>query len=65
MVSMPGAMPVTIPDEEPIVAIKVCALLQVPPVSALASAVVAPGQTCCVPVIAAAAQLPLPAVMAK
>ena len=50
---MPAATPVTTPVEELIVAAEVFPLTHVPPVTASASVVVAPGEVASVPVIAA------------
>ncbi len=52
IVAVPAAMPVTMPVEEPIVAIVVVLLLHVPPAIGLLSAVVPPGHTLAVPVMA-------------
>ena len=51
IVSMPGSMPVAMPEEEPMVAISVLLLLHLPPVSTLEYRVVAPVQICCTPVM--------------
>jgi hypothetical protein len=48
---VPKALPVTIPEEEPIEAIAVLLLLHVPPVGVLLSVVVAPKQAISVPVM--------------
>jgi len=53
IVAVPPDTPLTTPDEEPTVATDVLLLLHVPPPLALLSAVVAPGHTVSVPVIAA------------
>jgi hypothetical protein len=50
MTAVPTEMPVTMPDDEPIVAF-VLLLLQVPPVEGLLSVVVCPRQTDEVPLI--------------
>ena len=49
---MPALTPLTIPVDEPTVALEVLLLLQVPPDVALLSEVVLPAQTTAVPVIA-------------
>jgi hypothetical protein len=53
MVDEPPATPVTIPLDEPTVALATVLLVHVPPASVLESAVVAPTHTVDVPVIAA------------
>ncbi len=56
MLAMPGATPVTTPDEFT-VAVAVALLLHVPPTVTLLRVVVAAGQTLAVPAIAAGAAL--------
>jgi hypothetical protein len=51
MVALPAATPLTIPVAEPIVAIEVLLLLQVPPEVALFNVVVLPVHTVAVPVM--------------
>ena len=54
---MPAVIPVRIPEAEPIVALAVLLLLQVPPASVLLSVAVAPAHMVLLPLIAAAAGL--------
>ena len=51
IVAVPGAMPVTMPDDDPTVAMLLLLVLHVPPPASV-SVVVAPWQTVAVPVIA-------------
>ena len=53
MADVPAAIPVAIPDVEPMVAISVLPLLHTPPVVADDNVVVRPAHTLVVPVIAA------------
>jgi hypothetical protein len=53
MVAVPAAMPVTIPEEDPIVAMAGRLLSQAPPREVLLNAIVAPAQTTGGPVMAA------------
>lgn len=52
MTEVPGETPVTIPDDEPMVATVVVALLHVPPGAGSDKVVVKPWHTCKAPVIA-------------
>ena len=49
---MPGVPPVTVPDAEPILAIRLLLLVQVPPLTVLVRVVVRPVHTCVTPEIA-------------
>ena len=55
MVTVPGATPVTMPDDVPTVAIAGSLVVHVPPALALANVVVSSGHTTAVPVIGAGA----------
>lgn len=64
MVEVPAATPVTIPEDEPIVATPVLELIQVPELVALLKVVVLPIQTEAVPVMAAGCGLTVTVVVA-
>ena len=56
MLAVPAAMPVTIPEDEPMVALEVLLLVHIPPASASVKFVVNPRQTEAVPEIEAGSE---------
>lgn len=65
MVTVPGAMPVIIPVAEPMVAVVIPLLLQLPPVEALPSVAAEPTQIADGPVIGAGVRLTVTTEVAK